>query len=164
MYLILEFIWSIYQNLFDTTIKILSTIVKFILFSIFFNLIIFLFSPNLAFWMISRPFYCITFTKLTWQIMKNPHSEKAFYYRGMYRSEYGSSKGAISDFTQAIEIRSKKHTLKQIAAPYYQRGQEYKEIGDLEKAISDYTIAAKIHKQNGQIWNSEFILQERQDL
>lgn len=144
--------------------RVLRTVIKLILFSALLNLILFVFCPNLALWLISRPFYCINFTKLTWQIIKNPQSEKALYYRGIYRIEYGSKKGAISDFTQAIKVRSKKPKLKKIAAPYYKRGRAYERLGDVKKAISDYSIAAEIYKQYGKISDAEFILQKRQNL
>ena len=113
----------------------------------------------------SRPFYYIEFAKLSWKIKKNPNSESAFYYRGVYRREYGDRKGAISDFTKAIEVRDRKpKTLKKLAAPYYQRGKEYERSGDIQKAISDYTTAAEIYKQHGKIWEYEFILNQRQRL
>ncbi len=145
--------------------KTLSIVSKVVIYTILLNLIIFMFAPGLGFWLVSRPFYYIHFIQLSWAIMKAPNSEMAFYNRATYRSEYGDIKGAISDFTKAIEVRSSNpQLLGREASAYYQRGQEYNLLGDIQKAISDYTTAAEIYKQHGKIWEYEFILNERQSL
>lgn len=125
--------------------------------------VIFIFSPNFSIWLISRPFYYVKFIELSWKIHKNPNNKMAFYNRATYRSEYGDRKGAISDYTKSIEVRSKYFSGKE-ASPYHKRGQEYELIGDLEKAISDYAKSAEIYKQGGNIEQYEIIFNERLEL
>lgn len=125
--------------------------------------LVFIFVPDVAIWLVSKPFYYAKFIELSEEIRINPNSKMAFYNRATYRSEYGDRKGAILDYTQSIRVRTKYFKGKEASA-YYQRGQEYELIGDLERAILDYAKSAEIYKQYGYIDKSKTILKERIDL
>ncbi len=96
--------------------------------------------------------YYISSLELSWKIVRNPNDIMAFYNRGTVRSQYGYHRGAISDFTQAIKVRSRKpSTLVRAASAYFQRGQEYELMGETKRAILDYQTAAAIYKKYGEI-------------
>ncbi|QNP29178.1 tetratricopeptide repeat protein [Cylindrospermopsis curvispora] len=74
-------------------------------------------------------------------ILLNPHH--GFYInRGAARRELGDYKGAIDDYTQAIEISP------ELASVYYERGGARRELGDYKGAIDDYTQAIKIEPES----------------
>lgn len=109
--------------------------------------------------------YYLEITKLSWVILNNPNSAKAFNSRGTWRAEYGDRQGAISDFTQVIKIESNNSkTINRSASAYVDRAQEYEIAGELEKAIADYQKAAEIYKQEGDMNNYERAIDEIKDL
>ena len=76
----------------------------------------------------------------------------AYYNRATVRRQYGDHKGAISDFTQSIRVRSASpETLVRAASPYHKRGQEYYRIGEKNKALADYKKALELYKQHDEI-------------
>ena len=71
-----------------------------------------------------------------------------FYYeRGVKKSDKGIYKGAISDYTKAIEINP------DYEDAYYQRGFAKESIKDYKGAISDYT---KVTKLNQDAWDAYY--------
>ncbi|MBA4445129.1 tetratricopeptide repeat protein [Cylindrospermopsis raciborskii CS-506_C] len=78
-------------------------------------------------------------------ILLNPHH--GFYInRGAARRELGDYKGAIDDYTQAIEISP------ELASVYYERGGARRELGDYKGAIDDYTQAIKISPELASVY------------
>lgn len=86
----------------------------------------------------------------------NPNHAKAYYNRGIVRSEMGKYQAALGDWTGAIWGRGTlvprpPDLLPQISLnykfiqAYYNRGNAYLEMGDIQKAIDDYTKAIKIN-------------------
>jgi len=65
----------------------------------------------------------------------------AYYARGYVRLQLGDNKGAIQDYTQAININPND------AKAYYNRGLANSNLGDKFQAISDFQQAAKIYQQ-----------------
>ena len=71
-----------------------------------------------------------------------------FYYeRGVKKSDKGIYKGAISDYTKAIEINP------DYEDAYYERGFAKENIKDYEGAISDYT---KVIQLNQDAWDAYY--------
>ncbi|MBD2691006.1 tetratricopeptide repeat protein [Anabaena catenula] len=68
-----------------------------------------------------------------------PDDAIAYKNRGDTRSDLGDFEGAISDYTQAIQINSN------YTDAYYNRGNFHSDLGDFEGAISDYTQAIQIN-------------------
>ena len=64
---------------------------------------------------------------------------KAYVNRGLVKSEFKDYNGAISDYTQAIEINPND------ATAYYNRGSVKYNLKDYNGAISDYTKAIEIN-------------------
>ncbi|BAZ90315.1 tetratricopeptide repeat protein [Raphidiopsis curvata NIES-932] len=78
-------------------------------------------------------------------ILLNPHH--GFYMnRGGARRELGDYKGAIDDYTQAINISP------ELASAYYERGGARRELGDYKGAIDDYTQAIKIEPELASVY------------
>jgi tetratricopeptide (TPR) repeat protein len=63
----------------------------------------------------------------------------AYYARGYVRLQLGDNKGAIQDYTQAININPND------AKAYYNRGLANSNLGDKQAAIQDYTQAININ-------------------
>jgi tetratricopeptide (TPR) repeat protein len=138
---------------------------RFISYIIFCLAILWLVSivPKLTIGLIFSFNYYLEVTKLSWVIMNNPNSAKAFNDRGTWRAEYGDRQGAISDFTQVIKIES--NNPKSInGSPYVDRAQEYEITSDLKKAIADYQKAAKLYKQEGEIFNYKMAIDDIKNL
>ena len=62
-----------------------------------------------------------------------------FFEQGNNKADNGDREGAISDYTEAIELDP------EFGDAYYNRGYEKKELGDYEGAISDFTEAIRIN-------------------
>ena len=114
----------------------------------------------LLFLLVFGQFY-ILFAQSTWEIINNPNDIWAFYNRATVRRQLGDRKGAISDFTESIRVRSANpKTLIRAASPYSKRAQEYYYLGEKNKALADYQKAAEIYQQHNEMEHYQQILNE----
>ncbi|MGD2183271.1 tetratricopeptide repeat protein [Lusitaniella coriacea] len=67
-----------------------------------------------------------------------PHSDRAYYQRGVAYARQEENKAALADLTQAIQLNSRS------AEFYYQRGNSRLAVGDLWGAQGDYTQAIEL--------------------
>jgi tetratricopeptide (TPR) repeat protein len=67
----------------------------------------------------------------------------AYHDRGVNRYQSGDRQGAISDFTQAIQINPN------FAQAYYNRGATRNDLGDKQGAINDFSHFINFHPRNG---------------
>ena len=71
------------------------------------------------------------------------NNANSFYKKGLKKYDQNDFKGAISNFTKAIEINS------EYAEAYEERGKAKDALSDFEGAISDFTKAIKINPEYG---------------
>ena len=67
---------------------------------------------------------------------------------GVDKAESGNLKGAIADWTKAIELYP------QYAIAYYNRGLAKDELGDFRSAVSDYSKAIEINPNYAEAYNN----------
>lgn len=103
---------------------------------------------NLLLFLYTFGYYYVLYVQTSWVIFNNPNDEMAFYNRATVRSQFGDYKGAISDFTESIRVRSSNpKKLVRSASSYFQRAEEYNNIGEINLALADYRKAAKIYQK-----------------
>ncbi|PAX51770.1 tetratricopeptide repeat protein [Brunnivagina elsteri] len=71
-----------------------------------------------------------------------------YYNRGLEKAKEKDYAGAISDFTQELQLNP------YFAEAYLQRGLAYYDSGNILHAVSDYTEALKLDSQNIQVYYS----------
>jgi tetratricopeptide (TPR) repeat protein len=80
-----------------------------------------------------------------------PSSAEGYYEQGQTRRDQGDLKGAIADYSRAINLKS------DYAGAYVQRGLSYSNLEDYEKAIVDYSQAIQINPKNAATYNNRCV-------
>ncbi|MCB9455794.1 MAG: tetratricopeptide repeat protein [Anaerolineaceae bacterium] len=93
--------------------------------------------------------YAAAITAYDEAIRLNPYYAIAYNNRGLARSNKGDLDGAISDYTQSIELKNPNLHL-----PYNNRGNARYNKGDLDGAISDYNEAIRLNPQYAEAYNN----------
>ncbi|WP_375513421.1 tetratricopeptide repeat protein [uncultured Nostoc sp.] len=71
----------------------------------------------------------------------NPNHAKAYYNRGIVRSNLGDNQGAIADYNAVLKINPN------YANAYYNRGNAHFNLGDKQGAIVELQKAAELFRQ-----------------
>lgn len=88
----------------------------------------------------------------------NPQYAQAYNNRGTAQSALGNQQAALADYTQAIQINP------QYAQAYNNRGTVNNQLGDKQAAIHDLQTAAELYRQQGQLTQSQKIVDKIQKL
>ena len=84
---------------------------------------------------IPKEIYCLAILLISF----SGYGQQSYYNNGVTKQKLGDHKGAIADFTKAIEITDNDYMA------YVNRGVSKDELGDYRGAISDYTKAIEVH-------------------
>ena len=74
-----------------------------------------------------------------------PLSAEAYFIAGNEKSKLGDYKGAIADYSAAIQLKP------DFAHAYYNRGDMKDKLGEVSEATLDFQIAGKLAKQAGDV-------------
>lgn len=80
-------------------------------------------------------------------VSKQRMSARELYNRGVQKHQRGNYQGAISDYTQALQLAPNNKVLQ--ADTYFNRGAAYKELGDNQRARDDLRQASVLYRQLG---------------
>ena len=74
-----------------------------------------------------------------------PLSAEAYFVAGNEKSKLGDAKGAIADYSAAIQLKP------DFARAYYTRGEAKDKLGHIPEATTDFQIAGKLAKKSGDV-------------
>jgi len=96
---------------------------------------------------LSKGNYKQAISNLNQAIELNPSNYLSYLLRGNAKEGLKDFRGAITDYTKAIDVQSERHP-KPSALPYYSRGNAKNALKDYVGAISDYSKAIEFDPQD----------------